>query len=172
MNFHINYSRITTTILQILSINTCYNIISLIIQLVRILAHMDKLDHCFFCHWIDRNMVVMHKMFKAMTILAIIMHIEPDKQAEVVFRCLCQKKCVYSEIIDLCMVNDYIESRFIKINNDVMSLVIGLMYRPPNFNVVQFTENLNDILGQVPRMPYVMGDYTIDLMKHGLYPPT
>ena len=47
MNFHINHSRITTTILKILSINTCYSIISLIIQLVRILAHMDKPDHCF-----------------------------------------------------------------------------------------------------------------------------
>ena len=117
-------------------------------------------------------MVQIHKMFKAMTILAIIMYFEPDRQAEVVFRCFSQKKCVNSEIIDLCMVNDNNESRFIKINNDVLSLVIGLMYRPPNSNVVQFTENLIDILGQIPHMPYVMGDYMIDLLKHGLHPPT
>ena len=112
-------------------------------------------------------------MFKTMTKLAIIMYFEPDIQAEVVFCCLCQKKCVYSEIIDLCMVNDNIESRFIKISNDVISLVIGLMYRPPNSNIIQFTENWNDILGQVPHMPcYVMGDYNIGFLKHCLHPPT
>ena len=71
------------------------------------------------------------------------------------------------------MVNDNIESRFIKISNDVISLVIGLMYRPSNSNIVQCTENWNDIIGQVPHMPcYVMADYNSGFLKHGLHPPT
>ena len=56
-------------------------------------------------------------------------------------------------MIDLCMVNDYIESLFIKISNDAMPLVIGLIYRPSNSNIVQLTDNLNDILGQVSHIP-------------------
>ena len=69
------------------------------------------------------------------------------------------EKFVYSEIADYCMVNDYIESLFVKISNNGMVFVIGLVYRPPNSNVVQFTETLNDILTQVSHMPcYIMGD--------------
>ena len=44
---------------------------------------------------------------------------------------------------DYCMVNDYIESLFVKITNNGMAFVIGVVYRPPNSNVVQFTETLN-----------------------------
>ena len=54
-----------------------------------------------------------------------------------------------------------------------MVFVIGLIYRPPNSNIVQFTETLNNILGEVSHMPcYIMGDYNIDLLKHELHPPT
>ena len=83
------------------------------------------------------------------------------------------EKFVYSEMTDYCMVNDYIESLFVKISNNGMVFVIGLVYRPPNSNVVQFTETLNDILTQVSHMPcYIMGDYNIDLLKHELHQPT
>ena len=74
---------------------------------------------------------------------------------------------------DYCMVNDYIESLFVKISNNGMVFVIGHVYRPPNSNLVQFTETLNDILTQVSHMPcYIMGDYNIDLLKHELHQPT
>ena len=60
---------------------------------------------------------------------------------------------------DYCIVNDNIESLFVKMNNNGMVFVIGLVYRPPNSNVVQFTETLNDILAQVSHIPcYIMGD--------------
>ena len=108
-----------------------------------------------------------------MALVAIITYFEADIQAEVVlFLCLCQKS-VYSEMTDLCMVNDYIESLFIKISNDTMPLVIGLVYCPPNSNIVQFAEKLNDILGLVSHMPcYIMSDYNVDLLKHDLHPLT
>ena len=76
------------------------------------------------------------------------------------------EKFVYSEMADYCMVNDYIESLFVKISNNGMVFVIGLVYRPPNSNVVQFTETLNDILAQVSHMPcYIMGDF--NFTNHG-----
>ena len=67
---------------------------------------------------------------------------------------------------DLCMVNDYTESLFIKISNDAMPLVIGLIDRPPNSNIVQLTKNLNDTFVQVSHMPcYIMGDCNVDFLK-------
>ena len=74
---------------------------------------------------------------------------------------------------DYCMVNDNIESLFVKITNNGMAFVIGVVYRPPNSNDVQFNETLEDILAQISRMPcYIMGDYNIDLLKHELQQPT
>ena len=82
------------------------------------------------------------------------------------------EKIVYSEMSDYCMVNDYIESLFVKITNNGMAFVPGVVYRPPNSNVIQFNETLNDILAQVSHMPcYIMGDYNIDLLKHELHQP-
>ena len=55
---------------------------------------------------------------------------------------------------------------WIKYGND-LSYVIGVMYRPPNSNIVMFNEKLNDILSQISHMPcYIIGDYNIDLLKH------
>ena len=76
------------------------------------------------------------------------------------------EKCIYSEMANHCMVNDYIESLFVKITNNGMTFVIGIVYRQPNSDIVQFTETLNDILGEISHMPcHIMGDYNIDLLK-------
>ena len=74
-------------------------------------------------------------------------------------------KFVHSEMADHCMVNDYFESILAKMTNNGMTLVTDLVYRPPNSNVIQFSETLNDIiLVQVSHMPcYKLGDYNIDL---------
>ena len=74
---------------------------------------------------------------------------------------------MYSELTELCMVSDYIECIFVKIMHNDLSYVIGVMYRPPNSNIVMFNEKLNDILSQISHMPcYIIGDYNIDLLKH------
>ena len=76
-------------------------------------------------------------------------------------------------MVDLCLVNEYIESLFVKISNNYMSYVIGLVYRPPNSILIKFIEILNDILAEISQMPcYIMGDYNIDLVKHEHHPPT
>ena len=112
-------------------------------------------------------------MFQAMALLTIIMYFEPKyRQKWCCFAVCVRQNCVlwndwplYGELLHWAM--------FIKISNDAMPLVIGLMFRPPNSNTVQFTENFNDILGQVSHMLcYLMGDYNVDLLKHDLHPPT
>ena len=50
------------------------------------------------------------------------------------------EKFICSEMANHCMVNDYIESLFVKITNNGMTFVIGIVYRPPNSDIVQFTE--------------------------------
>ena len=83
------------------------------------------------------------------------------------------KYFVSSEMVDLRLVNEYIESLFVKISNNNMSCVIGLVYRPPNSTLIKFIEILNDILAEISHMPcYIMGDYNIDLLKHECHPPT
>ena len=53
------------------------------------------------------------------------------------------------------------------------SCVIGAIYRPPNSNITMFNEKLNDILSQVSHMScYIIGDYNIDLLKHGNHSQT
>ena len=75
---------------------------------------------------------------------------------------------VYSELIDMCIVSDYIECIFARIMYNEFSCVIGAIYRPPNSNITMFNEKLNDILSQVSHMScYIIGDYNIDLLKHG-----
>ena len=51
-----------------------------------------------------------------------------------------------------------------------MAFVIGVVYRPPSSNFVQFNETLNAILAQLSHMPcYIIGDYNIDILKHELH---
>ena len=80
---------------------------------------------------------------------------------------------VYSELTDMCIVSDYIECVFARIMYNEFSWVIGAIYRPPNSNIAMFNEKLNDILSQVSHMScYIIGDYNIDLIKHGSHSQT
>ena len=77
------------------------------------------------------------------------------------------QESVYSEMTDLCMVIDYLECLFVKLNTNGFSYVVGVVYRPPNSNITLFNDKINDILNKVSNMScYVMGDYNIDTLKH------
>ena len=149
------------------------NIRSLPARLSAFMSYVDNLDHCFSViglseTWLNPSNVSAYSI--------------PGYNHVAQTRCagrgggislFVAEKCVYSEMTDYCMVNDYIESLFVKITNNGVVFVIGLIYRPPNSNIVQFTETLNNILGEVSHMTcYIMGDYNIDLLKHELHPPT
>ena len=80
---------------------------------------------------------------------------------------------VYSELAEMCIVSDYIECTFASIMYNEFSCVISAIYRPPNSNITMFNEKLNDILSQVSHMScYIIGDYNIDLLKHGSHSQT
>ena len=80
---------------------------------------------------------------------------------------------LFSELTEFTKVLEYIECLFLKINSKDISYVIGIVYRPPNSDIEQFTETLNDILSQITHVPcYIMGDYNLDLLKHECHQPT
>ena len=79
----------------------------------------------------------------------------------------------YSELTEFTKVQEYIECLFLKINFKDIIYIIGIVYRPPNSDIEQFTETLNDILSQISHLPcYIMGDYNLDLLKHECHNPT
>ena len=76
-------------------------------------------------------------------------------------------------MVDLCLVNEYIESLFSKISNKSMPYVIGLVYGPAISNSIKSIEIFNGILAEISHIPcYMRGDYNIDLLKHEHRPPT
>ena len=50
------------------------------------------------------------------------------------------QEIVYSKMTDLCMVTDYLECLFVKVNTNGSSYVVGVVYRPPNTNITLFNE--------------------------------
>ena len=70
-------------------------------------------------------------------------------------------------------------SRFIEIDKEVINqkrnVVIGVIYRPPNGNVEQFTLQLSGILDQIKsenKICYLLGDYNINLFSMEKHIPT
>ena len=59
----------------------------------------------------------------------------------------------YSELIEFTKEQGYIECLFIKINVKDIIYIIGIVYRPPNSDIEQCTETLNDILSQISYLP-------------------
>ena len=71
------------------------------------------------------------------------------------------------------------ESVFIEIERDTslleQHLILGVIYRPLGSDVNQFNDITNDILERVRherKLCYLLGDYSIDLLKHGTHKPT
>ena len=187
MNIHINYLKIVITILTILSTNVYTDTLSLTTHFqlhISIYEVYLQIFLHFYHTWTILNTALLllgcqkhgwiQLMCQPMASVVITMYIEREVHAKVVvFPSLCQNKCIYSEMANHCMVNDYIESLFVKITNNGMTFVFGIVYRPPNSDIVQFTETLNSILGEISHIPcYIMGDYSIDLLKNELHPPT
>ena len=80
---------------------------------------------------------------------------------------------------DLSFMNLEYESVFIEIGRYTSLLeqhiILGVIYRPPGSDVNQFNDITNDILERVRherKLCYLLGDYNIDLLKHGTLKPT
>ena len=79
----------------------------------------------------------------------------------------------FSELTEFTKVLEYIERLFLKINSKDISYVIGIVNRPPNSDIEQFTETLNDILSQITHVScHIMGYHNLDFVKHECHQPT
>ena len=71
------------------------------------------------------------------------------------------------------VVDDHIECVFAKLHLNGQTYIVGVVYRPPNSNIVDFNDTMLSILEKVTRYPcYIMGDFNLDLLKHDKHPPT
>ena len=55
------------------------------------------------------------------------------------------------------------------------SVIVGVIYRPPNTDPRQFILNLSDILdsiGEERKLSYIMGEFNLDLLKCDEHAPT
>ena len=77
---------------------------------------------------------------------------------------------------DLTLDNDHIDSLFIEIiQTDQRNVIIGVIYKPPNFNSNEFIDSLCTTLSKVESEQkdcYLLGDYNFDLLKHSTHGDT
>ena len=83
------------------------------------------------------------------------------------------EKIACTELCELDIVDDHIECVFAKLHLNGQTYIVGVVYRPPNSNIVDFNNTMHSILEKVTRYPcYIMGDFNLDLLKHDKHPPT
>ena len=73
---------------------------------------------------------------------------------------------------DIEIFNEYCESIFVEIEKSVFgtekNILIGVIYRPPNSDLVTFTDimkNIVEIIRREYKICYLMGDYDINLLN-------
>ena len=86
---------------------------------------------------------------------------------------------MYTCRTDLDIFHEFIESKFIEIDkkstNKKRNTIIGVIYRPPNGNVKQFTQIVSGILDKIKKenkIYYLLGDYNINLFNIEKHLPT
>ena len=73
---------------------------------------------------------------------------------------------------DLDVLNECAEALFIEIDKQQMNkpknIIVGLIYRPPNTNIVDFNSYISDLLMSIKcerKLIYLMGDFNITLLN-------
>ena len=85
----------------------------------------------------------------------------------------------YKRRTDLDIINDNIEAIFIEIKseefNTKKNMVIGVVYRPPNTDLENFIDSLNNLtspLNSSKTLNFYLGDYNLDLLSYSIHNPT
>ena len=58
------------------------------------------------------------------------------------------------------------------LNNEAKNVIIGVIYRPPSYNIDMFLENFDEclnVIAQENKIVYLMGDFNINLLKKENY---
>ena len=83
------------------------------------------------------------------------------------------EKIACTELCELDIADDHIEGVFAKLHLNGQTYIVGVVYRPPNSNIVDFNNTMHYIFEKVTQYPcYIMGDFNLDLLKHDKHPPT
>ena len=70
-----------------------------------------------------------------------------------------------NKIEKLCSCSDNIESLFIEITNTEITQLIGVVYRPPSGNIIDFISEFEALLKDLPSSGvHIVGDFNIDLL--------
>ena len=71
---------------------------------------------------------------------------------------------------------ELIESLFVEITvPQGKNIIVGSVYRPPNYNVASFLDKFNDILSNISKdnnQCYLMGDFNLDLLQYNRHTAT
>ena len=85
----------------------------------------------------------------------------------------------YTARIDIDIFNEIVESKFVEIDKRCISadtsVIIGVIYRPPNSDVVQFTTRINVVLQKIKRENkkcFLLGDHNLNLFNADKHHPT
>ena len=76
-------------------------------------------------------------------------------------------KISYKMRDDISVFDNIMESVFIEISISNRSILIGVLYRPPNGSISDFNNSINNIFNQVTKEKkdcYLMGDFNIDIL--------
>ena len=83
---------------------------------------------------------------------------------------------MYKKRYDHTLDKDSIDSLFIEIEvKDHRNVIIGVIYKPPNFNSSDFIDSLSTILSRIESEQkdcFLLGDYNFDLMKYSTHGDT
>ena len=82
------------------------------------------------------------------------------------------EKFSYAELHELNAVDLHIECVFAKLHLNGQTYIVGVVYRPPNSNILEFNNTMHIILEKITQYPcYIMGDFNLDLLKYDKHPP-
>ena len=79
------------------------------------------------------------------------------------------EKISCTELHELNAVDEHIECVFTKLHLNGQTYIVGVVYRPPNNNIL---DSMHTIFEKITQYPcYIMGDFNLDLLKHDKHPP-
>ena len=84
-----------------------------------------------------------------------------------------EEKIACTELCKLDIIDDHIECVFAKPYLNGQTDMVGVVYRPPNSNIVDFNNTMHFILENVAKYPcYITSDFNLDFLKHDKHPLT
>ena len=73
---------------------------------------------------------------------------------------------IFVETPAFCYSSPDIETLFIEVSNEKMPITLGVVYRPPNGNIVNFMNQFESLIEKLPKEnSFITGDFNINLHR-------